>query len=508
MADQQQILSLRVQTFIEETHCHFFEAMESDDLQALEQAVAVSLKTLADQFGTADYGFNLSIERYVERFCGLIQELLPGILDRHLPKHASLASLSDQTNIAFVAYYALSLIYKKEGSKEKLKSLMGEKYTFFTQLYPLAFEVRSRYYKRVREYEQALDSDELAIEFMEARGIQNYALCISYAATVCRMYEMGYTVEPHQCENAEEYIIAAINYKPDYPKYHFLRGKLLFYSGRDTQDLKRFHTICDEALQCVKKARMLQMGQTGAHFEKALWEYNELIAKISQERRSREDQSLTFRHVSERQLRESIGKILSSSDASTVRPQNPKLKPGQKFVFISYSHQDYKSVYCDLWALYAQKVPFQYDGDLPMGKRWDTEVHDFISREECVGVIFFVSQNTLLSEAIEKECRLALEASKSGKRYFSVNLEGRMPPSEILMNSIVRHGIDHCLQSHVDSERMVGFLKTFHDHITFVPKLPEDGPAGNAHIPELINSIKKAFNTLEIGERSAVSAGD
>lgn len=507
MTDHQQELSLRVRSFIEQTQQDFFAAMETDDLQELERAVIASLKRLADEFGTMDYGFNLSIERYIERFCGLIQELLPGILDRHLPRYAALASISDATNIAFVAYYGLSLIYKKEGSEEKLRSLMGEKYTFFTQYYPLAFEVRSRYHKRVREYEQALDSDELAIDFMQTRGVQNYALCISYASTVCRMFEMGYAVEAGQCSRAEQYIVDAINYKPDYPKYHFLRGKLLFYSGRDTQNLKQFQAICKEALVCVKKARMLQMGQTGAHFEKALWEYNDLIAKITQELRNREDQSLTFRHMSERELREQISKVLSSTDASAIRPPNPKLKPGQKFVFISYSHQDYQSVYCDLLSLYAQKVPFQYDGDLPMGKRWDDEVHDYISKEECVGVIFFLSQNTLLSEAIEKECRLALEASRNGKRYFSVNLEGRMPPSEILMNSISTHGIPYCLQSHVDSERMVGFLTTFHDHITFVPKFHENGPAGNSHIPELINSIKKTFPMLEIGERGALPAG-
>ena len=78
MTDHQQELSLRVRSFIEQTQQDFFAAMETDDLQELERAVIASLKRLADEFGTMDYGFNLSIERYIERFCGLIQELLTG----------------------------------------------------------------------------------------------------------------------------------------------------------------------------------------------------------------------------------------------------------------------------------------------------------------------------------------------------------------------------------------------------------------------------------------------
>lgn len=507
MIYQENTLSKRVRDFIDNTRQAFSVAIETDDPQVLEQAVVASIRTLADEFGTSDYGFNLSVERYIERFSTIVQDLLPEILKNNLPKHVALATVCDQTNIAFVTYYALSLIYKKQDSQEKLKNLMDEKYSFFTLLFPLAFEVRSRYYKRVREYDQALSSDKMAIEALEDRQIKNYALGISFAATVCRMYEMGYTVEAHERECAEQYICEAIEFKPDYPKYHFLRGKLLFYANRGLQDLTKFNEICKQAQECLNTASRLQAGQAGAYSGKAWKEYNDLIARISQERRNREDQSLPFRHFSQQEFREQIAKIINSSDSRDVRPPNPKLKAGQKFLFISYSQQDYKSVYCDLMTLYTQKIPFQYDGGLPTGSRWDTEVHEYISKEECVGVIFFVSQHTLLSEAIEKECRLALEARKNGKRYFSINLEGKMPPSEIMMNSILRHGIERCLLGHVDSERMVGFLTTFHDDIKFIAKYPDFGPDGTSHIPELINSIKQTFPTLEIGEQNASAVG-
>lgn len=504
MSVQQEALSLRVSAFIDSTHQSFLTASENTDPQAIAQATAGSLKNLAAEFGTSDYSFNYSIEHYVEHFCELIHDVLPRILSDYLPRHAALARPSEETDIAFVAYYAMSLIYKKEDKEEELRGLISDKYSLFTRMYPLAFEVRSRYFKRVRKYEEALESDEQAIEFLEAQDIQNYALGISYAATVCRMYEKGYAVEAYQSEYAERYINAAITYNPEYPKYHFLRGKLLLYSRRGIQDTEQFNAICDEALACVKKARRLQMGQPGAHFEKALREYNDLKVLIIQERSKRKDSSLPFRHMSERELRESIQAVLSAREPKEVLPPNPNLKPGQKFIFISYSHQDFKSVYCDLLALYANKVPFQYDGGLPKGTRWDTEVHSFISKEECAGVVFFVGQNTVLSEAIERECRLV---SENGKRYFSVNLEGNMPPSKILMNSILRHGVEKCCSAHVDNDRMVSFLTTFHDDITFVPKDPVLGESGSDHIPELISSIRQTFPMLEIGDRSQMPAG-
>ena len=490
-------LTSRVEAFIDSIRQSFIAASEKECDEAMAEATVLSLKRIASEFGTAEYDFNYSVEHYVEHYCDLIKPYLTDILVAHLPKHASLASHNEETDIAFVAYYVLSLIYKKEDRQEELKSLIGAKYSFFTRLYPLAFEVRSRYFKRIREYEEALDSDEQAIEFLEAQNIINSALCISYAATVCRMYDQGYTVEAHQRYCAERYIQDALTYNPTYPKYHFLKGKLLFYSSRSDPDPARFSDICEKALECIKKARQLQMGQPGAHFEKALKEYSDLKALILQELNKRRDQTLPFRHISGREFYDGIEKILSASDSKDFLPPSPNLKPGQKYVFISYSHDDFKSVYCDLMSLYNKKIPFLYDGNLPKGTRWDQEVHNYIQSSDCVGVIFYVSKNTILSEAIERECRLVQDTLKGTKSYFSVNLEGSMLPSEIMMSSIIHHGIENCQRFNVNNERMMRFLSTFHDDITFVPKDPNNGPQGTSHISELTAAINNAFPELK-----------
>ena len=497
MSTAQEILKEKVDAFIVSVEKRFVAAMDHAEENALRQVTLDALYQLAENFGTSDYGFNLVLEHFVERFCDLITDYLPGILSSLMPKHAAFVSRSTDTDVAFVSYYALSLIYKKEDCQVLLRSLIDERYNFFTQLYPLAFEVRSRYYKRIHEYDNALEADELAIDFLKVKDITNYALCISYASTVCRMYEKGYTVENYQKDNAWLYIQNAISYNPQYPKYHFLKGKLHFYANRGMQDIEAFQICCSEAISCIKHARSLQMEQPGAHFNAALQEYNKLMTLITQESRKRTDQSLPFIHLSEQELRQSIEKVLTANDKKECPPPNPNLKPGQKFVFISYSHLDFKSVYCDLWTLYAKKVPFQYDGGMPAGIRWDAEVHNYINREECVGVIFFISPHTLLSEAIEIECKLAREAQKSGKRYYCVNLAGDTVPSQILMQSIIANGVEGCNAANVDDERIKNFLNTFHDKAIFLAKRPELGPNGQAHIPELLSSLKTVFPELE-----------
>ena len=497
MPTAQEILTEKVDTFIISMEEHFVAAIEQPELNALQQVTLAALQQLAGDFGTSDYGFNLVMERFVERFCHQIAEHLPGILSSLMPKHLAFVSRSADTDAAFVSYYALSLIYKKEDRQDLLKSLIDERYNFFTQLYPLAFEVRSRYYKRIHEYDNALEADELAIDFLNIKNITNYALCISYASTVCRMYEKGYTVESYQKDNAWLYIQNAIDYNPLYPKYHFLKGKLLFYANRGMQDLEAFQATCSEAISYIKHARSLQMEQPGVHFNAALQEYNKLIALITQESRKRSDQSLPFMHLSEQELRKSIQQVLSAEKRKDCAPPNPNLKPGQKFIFVSYAHADFRSVYCDLWMLYANKVPFQYDGGMPIGSRWDAEAHNYINREECAGVLFFVSQHTLLSESVEIECKLALEAQKSGKRYYCVNLMGDTVPSKILIQSIIANGVEGCNAANVDNERIKTFITTFHDKALFLAKHPKPGPDGQAHIPELISSLKTTFPELE-----------
>ncbi len=114
-----------------------------------------------------------------------------------------------------------------------------------------------------------------------------------------------------------------------------------------------------------------------------------------------------------------------------------ELKKDSEYIFISYSHKDYKKVYCDLADLYESDIPFWYDEGLPAGKNWDDVVRERMTDSRCAGIIFYLSENLFLSRSIQTE--ICIACGKEGnpdtpsikRDYFSVNLTDKSP-SDIL----------------------------------------------------------------------------
>ncbi len=108
-----------------------------------------------------------------------------------------------------------------------------------------------------------------------------------------------------------------------------------------------------------------------------------------------------------------------------LRRHIPSYKNDTKnnYVFISYSHKDYEKVYRDLaFYLYnpEMKVRFWYDEGLPAGKDWFEAAEENLNGPNCVGAIFYLSENFLRSGAVLKEIEMI---KKSGKPYITVALE-------------------------------------------------------------------------------------
>lgn len=115
----------------------------------------------------------------------------------------------------------------------------------------------------------------------------------------------------------------------------------------------------------------------------------------------------------------------------------PRGRKDGKYIFISYSHKDYKKVYADLAELYEKGIPFWYDRGLPAGKNWDDVVREKMNDPRCSGVIFYLSESLFLSQSIQTEIRIArgedgdMDMPRLPLTYFSVNLTD-MCPSELL----------------------------------------------------------------------------
>jgi hypothetical protein len=131
-------------------------------------------------------------------------------------------------------------------------------------------------------------------------------------------------------------------------------------------------------------------------------------------------------------------RLLASHSCETCeKVPSPKLGEDTRYIFISYSHKDYKQVYCDLAELYQSDIPFWYDAGLPAGKNWDDVVREKMTDPRCAGVIFYLSEHLFLSHSIQTEILIACgkdtEASmpQTKHKYFCVNLTNKAP-SQIL----------------------------------------------------------------------------
>ena len=88
-----------------------------------------------------------------------------------------------------------------------------------------------------------------------------------------------------------------------------------------------------------------------------------------------------------------------------------------KYVFISYSHKDCDEVFECLNRIYDAGANYWYDAELIDGDVWNEEVQSILQSDNCTGIIFFISRNSLASTAVFREFDLALEKLGSGKKF-------------------------------------------------------------------------------------------
>lgn len=84
-----------------------------------------------------------------------------------------------------------------------------------------------------------------------------------------------------------------------------------------------------------------------------------------------------------------------------------------KFLFISYSHDDQKVV--EAWAeyLFDQGVRIWWDKAFSGGDDWETDTTELLSHENCSGILFFASKSAIESLNVAKEWRTAAKTKES-----------------------------------------------------------------------------------------------
>ena len=463
-----------------------------DDENARVNAIRQGLGRICEQFTVEEYSFNLAMDVFVEAAYKNLSECLAKILDE-----SDLDDFDDANrDIAFAAYYALSLIRKKQDDVEGLRMLLDEKYDKLRD-YALHFEVHSRYYKRVDMFRDALSCDKRAINVLKRKQITNVALCISYASTVCTMLKKKDPgIHTEDITLAHKYIEDAIEFNPIYPKYYFLKAQLTFLSA----------IYEEQGLPELQKAGSLAIELIDEYADVFLYEfYHDRNVFVEKERKKYEDFKKYIDDIIERKriprfqkTEEELEEIRLSIDASVSqdqcikRPPVPSLHTGDKYVFVCYSSKDFHEVYSDLIELYRRKVPFKYDGHLPGGEKWQKQIEAGIDSPDCIGVIFFLSKNVLSTNSVCDEIGIT---EAHGKKYQCVNLEGSTLPSHMLTDLLIERHKENPNNYYLSGDNMQLFLNFFDDSIPFTHRFDR-----LSHIDNLIATLTERFPELIIGD--------
>ena len=192
------------------------------------------------------------------------------------------------------------------------------------------------------------------------------------------------------------------------------------------------------------------------------------------------------------------GEILASASADGCRrPPLPPCAEDQNYIFISYAHEDYKAVYCDLLKLCENGVRFWYDEGIDLGPvHWSEAAQKKLADPRCVGAIFYVSPDSLMSPSVMQEIEWFSRMREEGqeKNYFAIYL-GSSSIDRILYESLpARYSYDDRKAKGLDGKKMA-FLNEFFGGTGLTR---EAEPESDAHLARLLEQIAKQFNVMDL----------
>ncbi len=124
----------------------------------------------------------------------------------------------------------------------------------------------------------------------------------------------------------------------------------------------------------------------------------------------------------------------------------------QNYYFVSYSHADKDAVYSVLRGLYDKGANFWYDSELCAGDFWDEKVASKLNDPYCSGVLWFISADSLKSDAVYQEIKLY------SKRY-NANPAFKLLPVSLKSKKIIDYFKDYAQPTDELFNRMHFFVE-------------------------------------------------
>lgn len=408
---------------------------------------------------------------------------------------------------------------------------------FFTE-YPLIFELLARYYSVLGDYNVQLKMAKTALKKLSATKSKtfhykneeayiqqgkNYGIGISCAGAVCSILENNYlygvlSMTPEHGYNdrgpilksaamrklstdgadissafdfiggesvyqSESYIDDAMNFAAnvlgsDYPKYHYLKAKIKFYSavlsnyfggGRRLDDKSEIEAEIEKAIE-------LEESRASHDIEKRTYAYYCLKDYVN----GYIDSNLDRKYHKDRK------DIIS---ALNLQKLNDKAYPALNenisgdYVFVSYASSNFKPVYCDLLEMERKGINYWYDRGTRVGVDWKKIVRQRI--KGCSVVLYYMSAQSVASSAVMDELNYILQLNKP---VICINLCGNNVTSKTLI-SIINGGSEAVKSFTSDTFKTV--CTACPDYIVMLQR--DRDPLNVYHIKKLRADLFKTF---------------
>lgn len=392
---------------------------------------------------------------------------------------------------------------------------------FHLENYPLIFELLARYYSLQHNYNRQLYMARMAIKSLDCK---NYGAEISFANAVCSILEDYYLygivsskpianlnkekkevvcayVRNHsrnidvefsditnavdEIDEAQKFIEGAILFNPEYPKYHYIKARLMFYSATWENFYKNEgnHILNNkrEIEEEINLAIELEENRASSDVDRRIYAYNRLLGYVNDYIKG------NFNGEYHRKRKTILGakdlRKLSKND----RP-NLKLGANEDYVFISYSSENFKPVYCDLLEMERTGIRYWYDIGTHAGIDWKEDVRNVIKGSSAV--VFYMSAQSIASAAVMDELNYALQLKKT---IICINLSGNSVTSKTL-KSIIRSEAED-LVNRFSSNTFKTICTACPDYIVTIQR--DHDPLNVYHIEKLRNDLLKNFpNTV------------
>jgi len=178
-----------------------------------------------------------------------------------------------------------------------------------------------------------------------------------------------------------------------------------------------------------------------------------------------------------------------------------KICKSDKFVFISYSHNDKDIDYPVFNDLYEAGLNFWYDTEIKYGTDWFTTAQDALLDPNCIGILFFLSYNSVISEAISKEIDLVKDKLKINKDFkiIPIMIDNHVRSYYHLIQQAMKNVNESELNQKLPFERVTKFFNFFNERIKFMENKLKD-----SLVQDIISELKKFDMQLMSTSESAI----